>query len=303
MLRAGLIAGAGLAAAPVVAGCGAGTPTRPASDPAPEPPALGDAFSGGWLFGGEYTARGGGRGLRRPGVHAGDAAAFGGRTVLGRWDPGRWEKVWIYRRHLPTRSAAGAGWRAFAEFDAVMVSAVAVLNGRTIGSHQGGYLPWSVELTRHLAPGPNVLAVMVDARNLPVPPIAPGPGAGQHRLPAAGRDLPGSRAAGGAARLPGRPVRAAHRRPHHRAGRGRAVHRGRRGPGRGRGRRADGEVTAELLDGDRGWPGPRAGQLGAGRTVTRLRLDRFGAVRLWSPDHPGCTRPGPPWRYPAAIPP
>ena len=64
----------------------------------------------------------------------------------------------------------------FADFDGVMVNAAAVLNGQPAGSHRGGYLPWSIELTRHIVPGDNVLAMIVDARCLPVPPIAPGQG-------------------------------------------------------------------------------------------------------------------------------
>jgi beta-galactosidase len=289
VLRAGLIAGAGLAAAPVVAGCGAGTPARPASDPAPEPPALGDAFSGGWLFGGEY----------QPGAEAADYddRRFTPVTLphsvaelsWGGWDPGRWEKVWIYRRHFtnPLAGPGRAGWRAFAEFDAVMVSAVAVLNGRTIGSHQGGYLPWSVELTRHLAPGPNVLAVIVDARSLPVPPIAPGQGpdsidflqpGGIYRE-AALRVVPPAYLADLFARptdvlttAPAVDVQC-------------TVDAAAPAAGPAGGQMAT--VTAELLDGDRVLA--RTAQpvrLGAGRTVTRLRLDRFGAVQLWSPDHP-----------------
>ncbi len=286
MLRAGLAAGAGLAAAPMVAGCGAGPPTRPARDPAPEPPALGDAFSGGWLFGGEY----------RPGAEAADYDDRRFTPVSlphsvaelswGGWDPGQWEKVWIYRRHFsnPLPGPGRAGWRAFAEFDAVMVSAVAVLNGHSIGSHQGGYLPWSVELTGHLAPGPNVLAVIVDARCLPVPPIAPGQGpdsidflqpGGIYRE-AALRVVPPAyladlfaRPTGVLTSSPAVDVQC-------------TVDAARRGAAA-----PTATVTAELLDGERVLA--RATQpvrLGAGRSTTRLRLDRFGPVQLWSPDHP-----------------
>ena len=61
----------------------------------------------------------------------------------------------------------------FADFDGVMVNATVVLNGVTVAAHQGGYLPCSAELTGHLAPGDNVLAVVVDARWLDVPPDNP----------------------------------------------------------------------------------------------------------------------------------
>ena len=57
-----------------------------------------------------------------------------------------------------------------ADFDGVMTSATVVLNGTTVSTHQGGYLPWSAELTGALADGDNVLAVIVDATWLNVPP-------------------------------------------------------------------------------------------------------------------------------------
>ena len=122
----------------------------------------------GWLFGGVYRD-----GSADPGF---DDSGFSPVTLphtvvplsWGGWDPASWEKVWIYRRHLDG-SALGGG-RVFAHFDGVMTSARAMLNGTHAGSHQGGYLPWSVELTDHLVPGDNVLAVIVDSRWLPVPP-------------------------------------------------------------------------------------------------------------------------------------
>jgi beta-galactosidase len=122
----------------------------------------------GWLFGGEYTP-----GSAEPGY---DDSGFGRVTLphtvvplsWGRWDPAAWEKVWIYRRHLDGGLLAGG--RVFVDFGGVMACATAVLNGTPLGTHQGGYLPWPVELTGHLASGDNVLAVIVDSRCLPVPP-------------------------------------------------------------------------------------------------------------------------------------
>lgn len=284
-MQVGLLAGAGLAGAPVVAACDAGVPTRPASDPAAETPALDDAFSGGWLFGGEYV----------PGSERADYddRAFAPVTLphsvcplsWGGWDPAGWQKVWIYRRHFNGTGDAAklAGLRVFAQFEGVMVSAVAILNGRTAGTHQGGYLPWSVELTRHLVPGHNVLAVIVDARCLAVPPIAPGQGpdsidflqpGGIYRE-AALRVVPPTYLADVFARpgavLTGAPwvdvqctVDAA---------------------ASDRGKTAT--VTVELRDGEH--PRARATQqvrLAGPRTVTRVRLGRFGTVRLWSPGDP-----------------
>ncbi|MGE5137807.1 MAG: glycoside hydrolase family 2 protein [Gemmatimonadota bacterium] len=125
-------------------------------------------FSQGWLFGGPYVA-----GSAAPGYHDGGFTEVTlPHTVTplswGDWDHTSWEKVWIYRKHFDATSVLGG--RVFADFDGVMTSATAVLNGVTVARHQGGYLPWSAELTQHLRPGRNVLAVIVDARWLPVPP-------------------------------------------------------------------------------------------------------------------------------------
>lgn len=122
----------------------------------------------GWLFGGVYTT-----GSADPGH---DDSSFSEVTLphtvvplsWGGWDPAAWEKVWIYRRHLDGSLLAGG--RVFADFGGIMASATAVVNGTPVGGHQGGYLPWSVELTGHLADGDNVLAMIVDSRCLPVPP-------------------------------------------------------------------------------------------------------------------------------------
>src|SRR5215472_832901 len=121
----------------------------------------------GWLFGGVYTD-----GAADPEY---DDSGFSRVTLphtvvplsWGGWDPAGWEKICIYRRHLDGSHLAG---RVFADFDGVMVNATAVVNGVHAGVHKGGYLPWSVELTDHLVPGDNVLAVIVDSRWLPVPP-------------------------------------------------------------------------------------------------------------------------------------
>jgi beta-galactosidase len=84
------------------------------------------------------------------------------------WDPAAWERTWVYRRHID-----GAGLldgRVLIDFDGVMVNAVVLVNGQVAGSHKGGYLPWSTEVTSYLKPGDNLLAVVVDSRCFPVPP-------------------------------------------------------------------------------------------------------------------------------------
>jgi beta-galactosidase len=182
--RAGLRA-AGLRAAALQAATSAPAPgdgplpggtaaaAAPAASPtaapaAPPPPPATYGFGQGWLFGGPYVT-----GSTAPGY---DDSAFAQVTLphtvtplsWADWDNASWEKVWIYRKHFDATGLAGG--RVFADFDGVMTNATAVLNGTTVATHQGGYLPWPAELTRQLRPGPNVLAVVVDARWLPVPP-------------------------------------------------------------------------------------------------------------------------------------
>jgi beta-galactosidase len=125
-------------------------------------------FNGGWLFGGVYT-----EGAEQPGyADGGFTEVTLPHTVASLswrdWDPATWQNIWIYRRHFD--SAALRGGRVFIDFDGVMTNARLVLNGKQLAAHQGGYLPWSVELTSSLVRGDNVLAVVVDSRWLAVPP-------------------------------------------------------------------------------------------------------------------------------------
>jgi beta-galactosidase len=127
-------------------------------------------FNRDWLFGGRYV-----RGAEQPGYddrHFARVALPHTVTDLSwnDWDFEAWEHVWIYRKHLD--GAAVTGGRALLTFDGVMTNTVVVLNGKTVGSHLGGYLPLTVELTEHVRRGDNVLAVIVDARWLDVPPDA-----------------------------------------------------------------------------------------------------------------------------------
>ncbi len=86
------------------------------------------------------------------------------------WDPASWQDRWIYRKHF-TATTAG---RYRARFDGVMTNAAVYLNGTLVASHEGGYLPFEVELPG-VADGDNTLAVVVDGRwALDVPPNLPG---------------------------------------------------------------------------------------------------------------------------------
>jgi beta-galactosidase len=126
-------------------------------------------FNQSWLFGGVYT-----KDSEDPDY---DDTNFAQITLphtvtplsWGNWDHKSWEQVWIYRKHFRLPRVSGS--RIFADFEGVMVNAEVVLNGTRVSIHQGGYLPWSAELTRHLLDGDNVLAVIVDSRQSSVPPM------------------------------------------------------------------------------------------------------------------------------------
>jgi beta-galactosidase len=91
------------------------------------------------------------------------------------WDPSRWERVWVYRKHFDAPPSPG-GTRTFLDFAAAMTRATVTLNGVEVADHLGGYLPFSAEITGQLRPHGNVLAVRLDSTfNLNVPPDRPAP--------------------------------------------------------------------------------------------------------------------------------
>jgi beta-galactosidase len=235
----------------------------------------------GWLFGGVYTG-----GSADPGY---DDSGFSEVTLphtvvplsWGGWDPAAWEKIWIYRRHLDGSLLAGG--RVFADFGGVMAAATAVLNGTPVASHQGGYLPWSIELTGHLADGDNVLALIVDSRCLPVPPHgAPGGARAVDYLQPGGiyrdaalRVVPEIFLADVSATPAG--VLSAGRHVEVRC----EVDAAAVPPG-------PVTITAELLDGPRSLATATTTLriTTAGTAVATLDLAGMGDVTLWSPDHP-----------------
>jgi beta-galactosidase len=88
------------------------------------------------------------------------------------WQPSSWQDRWIYRKHF-TVTATMTTERVRARFDGVMTNAAVYLNGTLVATHEGGYLPFEVELPQVTA-GDNVLAVVVDGRwQLDVPPNLP----------------------------------------------------------------------------------------------------------------------------------
>jgi beta-galactosidase len=86
------------------------------------------------------------------------------------WQPPEWESLWVYRQYFDSTPELSRG-RSFITFDGVLSAASVYLNGRLLGTHQGGYLPFELEMTGRLNPQSNVLAVVVDGRwNQNVPP-------------------------------------------------------------------------------------------------------------------------------------
>lgn len=132
-------------------------------------------FNEGWLFGGRYVPSSEGPGFDDGGFTQITLPHTVTPLSWGDWDHASWEGIWIYRKHFTFRQAGRS--RVFADFDGVMADATVVLNGTTVATHRGGYLPFSAELTGSLAPGENVLAVVVDSRWLPVPPAGHARGA------------------------------------------------------------------------------------------------------------------------------
>jgi beta-galactosidase len=132
------------------------------------PPSTLYDFNRGWLFGGEYVTN-----SEQPGF---DDKRFVEVTLphtvtnlsWGDWNPAAWQKKWIYRKRFDS-SGLPQG-RVFLDFDGVMTSARVFLDGRELGLHQGGYLPFSFELTSPLSPGEHLLAVRVDSEWQNVPP-------------------------------------------------------------------------------------------------------------------------------------
>jgi len=173
MLQAGLIGGAGVAALPLLALAGGITRTDE------QPTDLAFSMNTNWLFGGQYMA----------GSETSfyDDSNFAPVTVPHTviplswkdWNYPAWQQVWIYRRHFSGArllSPHRPGNRILVDFDGVMVNAAVSVNDQVVATHQGGYLPFSAELTGKVTGGDNLLAVVVDSRCLPVPPVGAGRG-------------------------------------------------------------------------------------------------------------------------------
>ncbi len=131
-------------------------------------------FGTGWLFGPAAA------GSDQPGFDDSELATVTlPHTVAPlswqNWDPSTWEQVWVYRKHFGA-PADVSGLRVFLDFSAALTHSTVTLNGTQVADHLGGYLPFSAEITGHLQPAGNVLAVTLDSTfNLDVPPDRPAP--------------------------------------------------------------------------------------------------------------------------------
>ena len=174
VIQASLIGGAGVAAGSLLALVGRVSPSKE-----PLPTNLSFSLNSNWLFGGQYMA----------GAESSfyDDSGFVPVTVPHAvtplswryWNASAWQQLWIYRRHFnggPLVSSRRPGNRIMVEFEGVMVNATVVINDQTVATHQGGYLPFSAELSGHVTSGDNLLSVLVDANCLPVPPMSLGCG-------------------------------------------------------------------------------------------------------------------------------
>ncbi|MDX2137922.1 MAG: glycoside hydrolase family 2 TIM barrel-domain containing protein [Chloroflexota bacterium] len=79
--------------------------------------------------------------------------------------------VSTYRKRFTLPEAAN-GRRVFLDFEGVMISSQVWINGHYLGEHDGGYTPFSYDITEHLQDGENVLQVRVDSTERPdIPPF------------------------------------------------------------------------------------------------------------------------------------
>ncbi|MFY9927296.1 MAG: glycoside hydrolase family 2 TIM barrel-domain containing protein [Streptosporangiaceae bacterium] len=173
ILQASLIGGAGMAALPLATLVGGSEKTSI------QPTARALSMNTNWLFGGQYMA--GSESARYDDSDFTPVSVPHTVTSLSwqNWDYQAWQQLWIYRRHFSGARLLDPhkpGNRIFADFDGVMVNASVSLNDQPVCSHQGGYLPFSAELTGKVMAGHNLLAVVVDSRCLPVPPVGVGSG-------------------------------------------------------------------------------------------------------------------------------
>ncbi len=92
--------------------------------------------------------------------------------ISGAYQSRPWQGICWYRRHFRMQTA-WHGKDVYVQFGAAMQIADAWCNGHHLIHHMGGYLPFSVNITRYLLPDQsNVLAVRLDNRDTTLTPPA-----------------------------------------------------------------------------------------------------------------------------------
>ncbi|HEX6444568.1 MAG TPA: glycoside hydrolase family 2 TIM barrel-domain containing protein [Streptosporangiales bacterium] len=131
-------------------------------------------FGADWLFGPSVD------GGSAPGFDDGDMVTVTLPHTVARlswrsWDPASWERVWLYRKHFDAPADVD-GKRVFVDFAGALTGSTLTVNGTELPGRQGGYLPFTAELTKVLQPRDNVLAVVLDSGfDIDVPPDRPAP--------------------------------------------------------------------------------------------------------------------------------
>lgn len=78
------------------------------------------------------------------------------------FDTGEYEFISTYRKRFVLPEARN-GRRAYIDFDGAMIACEVFLNGVKVGEHEGGYTPFSFDLTDYLNERENVLMVRLDS--------------------------------------------------------------------------------------------------------------------------------------------
>ena len=78
------------------------------------------------------------------------------------FDNQEYQFVSTYRKHF-TLPEPLDGRRLYVDFDGAMIASTVIINGHTLGDHDGGYTPFSFDLTDYLKDGENVLQVRLDS--------------------------------------------------------------------------------------------------------------------------------------------
>ena len=120
--------------------------------------------------------------------HKGDAKAYAATFDDADWDPVNLPHTWNaqdgqdggsdfyrgpgwYRRTLNIEDIGGK--RFYLHFEGALTTTDAYVNGKSVGQHKGGYAAFRFDITDHVQPGENVLAVKVDnVLDADVPPLS-----------------------------------------------------------------------------------------------------------------------------------